>query len=452
MYTNVQFRKTLGDGCGNVRCFFQDYTVRQPDGKKDTGPSPASTEWRTRLQKEDNKEPPEDYRFKGDVSFREKLNRIERMNKNERTVIHSLHDLVCPPAEDLADKYTEDLLGDSYSLLADHWNEGWGCKLEVLGTKVSPMPDYCVGFSRRAFDELFDRIDKWDGDKHRIAPTLWMYFPFLTCEAKSYQESIQYADNQNTLSMALAISGVVDLFRAVRSEGSIDREILGFSVSYNHTGASVYGHYPTLNGAQTTIYRTDVCTLQFASCSDRWAAHKVVRRIYEDWAPMHFRRLHEAVKKIPPDAPPRAGSMLRTNMRDSATPTPIMHRLSLSNSANTPEPSRAADSRDVQRSTTDSDAQVPIPSVERGGRSRAIGPCARAEFRHKWHAAPTGIDDGWRRTSGKKAKAQPSDVSSVVPLNLQSFTGEGIWFAFSTMETSKPTLDHGNASRRLLWQ
>lgn len=39
-----------------------------------------------------------------------------------------------------------------------------------------------------------------------------------------------------------------------------------------------------------------------------------------------------------------------------------------------------------------------------------------------------------------------------MPLNLQSFTGEGIWFAFSTMQTSKPTLDHGNASRRLLWQ
>lgn len=43
-------------------------------------------------------------------------------------------------------------------------------------------------------------------------------------------------------------------------------------------------------------------------------------------------------------------------------------------------------------------------------------------------------------------------MSSVVPLNLQSFTGEGIWFVFSTMQTSKPTLDHGNASRRLLWQ
>lgn len=366
VYDTPKFRRTLEDGFGDVRCIFNNYTLRQPEGKKDTGPSPASEEWRTRLVKEDNKALPEDYRFKDDASFREKLDRLERMNKNEVTVIHSLHNLVCPPAEDLADQYTEDPLGDSYCLLADNWNEKWGCKLELLGTKVSPRPDYCVGFSRRAFDDLFDRIDKWDVDEHRLAPTLWMYFPFLTCEAKSYQESIQYAHNQNALSMTLAISGVVDLFRAVRSEGSIDREILGFSVSYNHTGASVYGHYPTLNGAKTAIYRTNICKLEFASCSDRWAAHKVVRRIYEDWAPMHFRRLYEAVMKIPPDAPPRAGSMLRTNMRDSATPTPIMHRLSLSNSANTPEPSRAADSRDAQRSTTDSDAQVPIPSVERG--------------------------------------------------------------------------------------
>ena len=53
-----------------------------------------------------------------------------------------------------------------------------------------------------------------------------MYLPFLTCEVKCGAAALDVADRQNAHSMTLAVKGVVELFRLVKREKELHREIL----------------------------------------------------------------------------------------------------------------------------------------------------------------------------------------------------------------------------------
>ncbi|PQE24641.1 reverse transcriptase protein [Rutstroemia sp. NJR-2017a WRK4] len=55
-----------------------------------------------------------------------------------------------------------------------------------------------------------------------------MYFPFLTCEVKCSAGALDVADRQNAHTMTLAVRGIVELFRLVKREKDLHREILAF--------------------------------------------------------------------------------------------------------------------------------------------------------------------------------------------------------------------------------
>lgn len=61
--------------------------------------------------------------------------------------------------------------------------------------------------------------------------TYYMYFPFLTCEVKYGAAALDIADRQNAHSMTLAVRGIVELFRLIKREKELYREILAFSIS-----------------------------------------------------------------------------------------------------------------------------------------------------------------------------------------------------------------------------
>lgn len=82
--------------------------------------------------------------------------------------------------------------------------------------------------------------------------TWQMYFPFLTCEVKCGATALDVADQQNAHSMTMAAKGVVKLFRLVGREKEFHREILAFSISHNDRRVRIYGHYPIINGKDTT--------------------------------------------------------------------------------------------------------------------------------------------------------------------------------------------------------
>jgi hypothetical protein len=113
--------------------------------------------------------------------------------------------------------------------------------------------------------------------------------------------ALDIADRQNAHSMTLAVRAVVELFRLVKREQEVDREILAFSISHDHRTVRIYGHYPVINGMDTKFYRHPIRTFDFVELGgkEKWTAYKFTKNIYNIWMPTHFGRICSAVDQIP---------------------------------------------------------------------------------------------------------------------------------------------------------
>ena len=133
--------------------------------------------------------------------------------------------------------------------------------------------------------------------------TYYMYFPFLTCEVKCGAAALDVADRQNAHSMTLAVRGVVELFRLVKREMELHREILAFSISHDHSSVRIYGHYPLIDGNKTTFYRHPIHKFDFTALEgkEKWTASKFVKNVYDLWVPAHFKRICSVIDELPPD-------------------------------------------------------------------------------------------------------------------------------------------------------
>jgi hypothetical protein len=126
-----------------------------------------------------------------------------------------------------------------------------------------------VGFGRSAFSqEQLNKLKPFVGEPGSkvfiyLMVTTRMYFPFLTCEVKCGVAALDIADPQNAHSMTIAVRTLVVLYRAVKREKELDREILAFSVSHDHTSVRIYGHYPVIEGDKTTFYRHPIREFAF---------------------------------------------------------------------------------------------------------------------------------------------------------------------------------------------
>lgn len=128
-----------------------------------------------------------------------------------------------------------------------------------------------------------------------------MYFPFLTCEVKCGAAALDVADRQNAHSMTLAVRGVVELFRMVKREKELHREILAFSLSHDHRTVRIYGHYPVLDGEKTTFYRHAIHTSDFTALDgkEKWTAYKFTKNVYDIWMPTHLKRICSVIDDLP---------------------------------------------------------------------------------------------------------------------------------------------------------
>ena len=110
-----------------------------------------------------------------------------------------------------------------------------------------------------------------------------MYFPFLTYEAKCGAAALDVVDWQNAQSMTLAVRGVVELFRLVKREKELYREILAFSVSHDHRTVRIYSHYPIIDGIKTTFYHHPIYEFSFAALNskEKWTAYKFTKNVYD---------------------------------------------------------------------------------------------------------------------------------------------------------------------------
>ncbi|KAI9742595.1 MAG: hypothetical protein M1818_003736 [Claussenomyces sp. TS43310] len=250
---------------------------------------------RTFLEKEQTV--PQDSLFRDDLSD---ITCEKIQNRNEARVIQDIARLIVPSAETLATLGAKRLEN-----LVESVNEGWNNSIPI--TQTRPQPDYAAGFGREAFTEdQLKRLGPFVGDLTDTSffmATYYMYFPFLTCEVKCGAAALDVADWQNAHSMTLAVRGVVELFRLVKREEELHREILAFSVSHDHRTVRIYGHYPIIDGNRTTFYRYPIKTFDFTSeeGKERWTAYKFTKNVYDIWMPTHLERICSVIDTLPPD-------------------------------------------------------------------------------------------------------------------------------------------------------
>jgi hypothetical protein len=109
-------------------------------------------------------------------------------------------------------------------------------------------------FRRSAFTD--DQLEKLKPFVREVTDTFtshfmatWqIYFPFLTCEVKCGAATLDIADRQNVHSMTIAVRGIVELYRLVKREKELHREIITLSISHDHRTVRIYGHYPVIDG------------------------------------------------------------------------------------------------------------------------------------------------------------------------------------------------------------
>ena len=235
---------------------------------------------------------PQESLFRDDL-FRKTCEDIRHRNKAR--VLQDITRLIVPSAETLA------VFGAKHlEILIESVNEGWNNSIPV--TKPRPQPDYSVGFSREAFTEdQLKRLGPFVGNITDISffmATYYMYFPFLTCEVEC---GLDIADRRNAHSMTMAVRGIVNLFRLVKREKELHREILAFSVSHDHTSVRIYGHYPIIDGPNTTFYRHPIHMFSFTALDgkEKWTTYKFTRNVYDIWMPTHFKRICSVIDQLP---------------------------------------------------------------------------------------------------------------------------------------------------------
>ena len=101
--------------------------------------------------------------------------------------------------------------------------------------------------------------------------------------------------------MTIAVRSLIELFRAVKREEELNREILAFSVSHDHRSVRIYGHYAVIDNNQTTFYRHPIRTLDITSEEgiDKWTTYKFIKNVYDVWMPAHLKRICSAVDQLP---------------------------------------------------------------------------------------------------------------------------------------------------------
>ncbi|KAK3076041.1 hypothetical protein LTR53_000086 [Teratosphaeriaceae sp. CCFEE 6253] len=240
---------------------------------------------------------PEHSLFRDDL-FKATCKKIQ--DKNEARVIQDITRLIVPSAETLTTYGATHL-----QLLVESVNEGWSNSISI--TKTRPQPDYAVGFSRGAFtQQQLDRMHPVVGDfndQSFFMATWYMYFPFLTCEVKCGAAALDVADRQNAHSTAIAVRAVVELFRAVKREKELHREILAFSISHDHRSVRVYGYYAEIEESGTKYFRHPIHEFSFIALDgkEKWTAYRFTKNVYDNWMPKHFERICSAIDQIPAD-------------------------------------------------------------------------------------------------------------------------------------------------------
>ena len=223
-----------------------------------------------------------------------KANYKDMHHQNEARVIRDFGALVFPSPHHLF------LWGETgNNNLTEMYNGIWAQAIEI--TNKQPMPDGSVGFRRSAFSsEQLAELRVFLGDEGMVsnfAATLNLLFPFITCEAKRSQGSLDPADNANAHSSFIAVRAIVYLYQLAGLETKeLNRMILGFSVSHNDDEVRIWAYYPFIQDKGITYHRCRIKRFFLQEEPDhRWTAYRFVGGVYEVWAKAHLDRIKNVI-------------------------------------------------------------------------------------------------------------------------------------------------------------
>lgn len=217
---------------------------------------------------------------------------------NAAALTRQIADLLVPSAEAAVD------LGyPAFEHLTVSIGETWTHCISF--NTFQPQPDFAVGFARDAFTmEQYQKLEQLIGgydDKSYFRGSASMYFPFLVCEVRGADETLDIAEQQNTHNAALCVRSVVELFKLVQRQHEIDRVILAISILHDNSLVQIHGHYAEIGHDYTSYFRTTLAEFYFTSPdgTEKWTCYRFVMALYADWAPAHFRWLASAIDDLP---------------------------------------------------------------------------------------------------------------------------------------------------------
>ncbi|USP78430.1 hypothetical protein yc1106_05704 [Curvularia clavata] len=216
---------------------------------------------------------------------------------NEARIIRDITMLLVPSAEILTIRRPRE-----ERIFVETTDELWTDMIPILHPR--PRPLYGVGFRKKAFSEdQIKRLEQFVGSvgcryESYFKTTFLMYFPFLTCY---FNEVLNTADRHGAHAAAIAVRAVVELFRLVKREKEVDRQVLAFSISHHDCAVRIWGYYPVIDGDSTQYYRHGIDGFDFEVRDGRrrWDTYKFTRNVYDKWAPKHLKRICSAIDLIP---------------------------------------------------------------------------------------------------------------------------------------------------------
>jgi hypothetical protein len=240
--------------------------------------------------------------------------------RNETAVMQMIHRLIIPSAEIAVHRGH---IG--FRHLIDSINEPWNGSVSLGGLPVQssilkplrfrlpdPQPDYSVGFKEDAFcPEQLRKLRAHIGEVYETSffkGTSNMLFPFFTVEAKASMGCLEVAHRANAHSTAVAMRGIVELFRMVGRVKDLHRRILAFSISHNYTSALICAHYTVVseekekNKEEKITYHRHLIediNFQVRNGERRWSTHHFVMALYDNWAPILHKFICSAIDDLP---------------------------------------------------------------------------------------------------------------------------------------------------------
>ena len=103
---------------------------------------------------------------------------------------------------------------------------------------------------------------------------------------------------QNARSASTAVNAILRLHQQ-ESLLKLNRKVLVFSISHDHSTVKIYGHY-TLIKDKTTFHRHLIRSFDLTDYGgqNRWTAYNFVRKLYHYFAPIHLKRTQCAVAQL----------------------------------------------------------------------------------------------------------------------------------------------------------